>query len=359
MQAVAPAFPAPEPSITVAAQTRVEPFRFTASGGEYFRIWIVNLLLTIVTLGIYSAWAKVRRLRYFYGSTSLAGAAFEYHGQPLKILKGRLIAVAALVLYSGLTSIWPLTIFVLLPLLLLAAPFVIVRSRRFHMRMSSWRNLRFGFSGSYGGAAAAYLGWGFVAGITAYLLVPLWLFKKARYVVQETSYGRQRLSFTASPGSYFTFYFAAIGMGIVALGGSSLVLMAGGSLSQSLPPAAAMALLVAVQLGLIGAIFAIAAYYERSYVNTTFGGVWVGPHHVRSQVRVPRLLGLYVTNVLGVLFTLGLFYPWALVRRLRYQIESMSVEVVGSLDEFTAASAQGASAVGEEVGEFFDLDFGL
>ena len=75
------------------------PFEFRGNGGEYFRIWIVNLLLTIVTLGIYSAWAKVRRLRYFYGNTVLDGQSFEYHGQPLAILKGRLIVVAGYVVF--------------------------------------------------------------------------------------------------------------------------------------------------------------------------------------------------------------------------------------------------------------------
>ncbi len=38
-------------------QDEKQGFRFTGNGGEYFRIWIVNLMLTIVTLGIYSAWA--------------------------------------------------------------------------------------------------------------------------------------------------------------------------------------------------------------------------------------------------------------------------------------------------------------
>ena len=51
-----------------------EPLRFTGSGSEYFRIWIVNVLLTIVTLGFYSPWAKVRRLKYFYGNTYLLDA---------------------------------------------------------------------------------------------------------------------------------------------------------------------------------------------------------------------------------------------------------------------------------------------
>ena len=63
-------------------------------GGEYFGIWAINLLLSIATLGIYSAWAKVRRLRYFYGNTVVDGHALDYHANPIAILKGRLVAAA-------------------------------------------------------------------------------------------------------------------------------------------------------------------------------------------------------------------------------------------------------------------------
>lgn len=68
-------------------------FRFTGSGSEYFRIWITNLLLSILTLAIYSAWAKVRRNRCFCRNTRLADAAFDYHASPRTILCGRLLAV--------------------------------------------------------------------------------------------------------------------------------------------------------------------------------------------------------------------------------------------------------------------------
>src|SRR6266404_7232639 len=78
------------------------PVEFTAHAGEYFRIWIVNLALTIVTLGIYSAWAKVRKRRYFYGHTRIDGESFEYRANPVAILKGRLIAVA---LFAGFYAI--------------------------------------------------------------------------------------------------------------------------------------------------------------------------------------------------------------------------------------------------------------
>ncbi|MGI9420607.1 MAG: DUF898 family protein, partial [Geminicoccaceae bacterium] len=62
------------------------PFAFTGRAGEYFGIWIVNLLLSIVTLGIYSAWAKVRTRRYFYGNTKLADSTFDYLASPVQIL---------------------------------------------------------------------------------------------------------------------------------------------------------------------------------------------------------------------------------------------------------------------------------
>src|SRR5215475_16145459 len=77
-----------------------EPLRFTGTGSEYFGIWIVNLLLTILTLGIYSAWAKVRRLQYFYRHTELAGTGFDFHGSPTRILLGRIIAFVMLVAYN-------------------------------------------------------------------------------------------------------------------------------------------------------------------------------------------------------------------------------------------------------------------
>jgi len=58
---------------------RTYPFEFHGKTGEYFKIWIVNLFLTIVTLYVYSAWAKVRTKRYFYGNTTVDGSSFEYH----------------------------------------------------------------------------------------------------------------------------------------------------------------------------------------------------------------------------------------------------------------------------------------
>ena len=89
-------------------QATKTPVQFTGKGGEYFGIWIVNLLLSIITLGIYSAWAKVRRMKYFYNNTKIDGVGFDFHAKPLSILKGRIIAFLIFVLYAVLSRFSPI-----------------------------------------------------------------------------------------------------------------------------------------------------------------------------------------------------------------------------------------------------------
>src|SRR5690606_21680940 len=82
--------------------------QFHGQGGEFFGIWIVNILLSVITLGIYSAWAKVRTKRYFYGNTELAGDNFEYHATPIQLLKGRLVALLVVLVWAVTNTIFPL-----------------------------------------------------------------------------------------------------------------------------------------------------------------------------------------------------------------------------------------------------------
>ncbi|MBL9131958.1 MAG: DUF898 family protein, partial [Verrucomicrobiaceae bacterium] len=79
---------------------RAYPFEFHGRAGEFFRIWIVNVVLTVLTLGIYAAWAKVRTKRYFHGNTLLDGKPFDFTGNPISILKGNLIFGGLFVLNS-------------------------------------------------------------------------------------------------------------------------------------------------------------------------------------------------------------------------------------------------------------------
>jgi uncharacterized membrane protein YjgN (DUF898 family) len=349
------------------------PFESRASGGEYFRIWIVNLLLTVLTLGIYSAWAKVRSLRYFYGTTSLDGTAFEYHGTGLQILKGRLIAFGVLAIYSLTVQFAPVVALIFIPIFFFGLPWVIVKARTFQMRVSSWRNVRFNFHGTYGGAMAAYIGWALLAVVTLYTLVPLWLWKRTRYIVDNTTFGAERFRFATPMGRFFAFWYIAVGLGIAALIVFSFVFgaaMAGIIAAQGAEggapqdPTAILEALsggFAIVLALVGvlAAFAIGAYYQRSFTNAVFDGMELGEHRVQCNLRFGRLFFIHVTNFLGMLLTLGLFYPWARVRLLRYQVESMGFDAAGSLDRLVADNQAASSAIGEEFGEAFDVNFGL
>ena len=75
-------------------------FEFSGSAKEWFGIWIVNLLLSVITIGIYSAWAKVRSKKYFYRNTHVEGRNFDYHATGGQILKGRLIVIAAIICFQ-------------------------------------------------------------------------------------------------------------------------------------------------------------------------------------------------------------------------------------------------------------------
>ena len=65
------------------------PLEFTGSGGEYFRVWIVNVLLGILTLGFYTPWARRRTAQYFYDHSMVAGSPLEFTAQQRKMVAVR------------------------------------------------------------------------------------------------------------------------------------------------------------------------------------------------------------------------------------------------------------------------------
>jgi len=124
-------------------------FKFSGTEAEYFPIWIVNVLLTILTLGIYSPWAKVRTKQYFYGSTYLDGASFRYLADPKKILKGRLIAFGAFVSYYIASMFSPFAALVIMIIIISFAPALMVLSMSFSLRNSAFRNVVFRFKNDF------------------------------------------------------------------------------------------------------------------------------------------------------------------------------------------------------------------
>jgi uncharacterized membrane protein YjgN (DUF898 family) len=80
---------------------------------------------------------------------------------------------------------------------------------------------------------------------------------------------------------------------------------------------------------------------------------------MKSTLKIKEYLLLVVTNSVATALTLGLFHPWAKVRTLRYKLEHLTMVASGDLDSFIAKEQKQVSAVGEEMGDFLDFDFGL
>lgn len=336
------------------------PFRFTGSGADYFRIWIVNLLLSIVTLGIYSAWAKVRRLRYFYGHTAVDGSNFGYHASPIAILKGRLIAYAVVATLAVVSNLAPLLASVLYLPLLVLMPIVLVRAFRFRAVNSSYRGIRFRFDGLENDAFRVYLLLPLLVPFTLGLVYPLVVAKQREFMVDHSRLGQSRFAMALPTWLVYRIYGAAaiVGLGWFAVlattvAGAMLVAGANGGEPTMTPGVALVVLFSYVVIGVL--YVAVRTGFE----NLVWNHTRLDGHRFVSRLRIPRMLAIYLTNVVTIALTLGLAVPWARVRLARYRAESLTLLPGGALVSEADASASDVSATGAELSDAMDLDFGL
>jgi len=399
--------------LTAEVSDRWERIQFCGTGGEYFKIWIVNIFLSILTLGIYSAWAKVRTRRYFYGNTTLDGASFEYHATPTMILKGRLIAMAVLLitLSSGyIHSLLEVVFFILLALL---APFVIWRALIFNARMSSYRNVRFGYYSKASSfyvyllllpllVAAAVIGMQYFSGamdfghtvetealprggaslgvtiavtlLTIYILAPYIQKSINSLYFNGHKYGQGQFRARLDAWSYYLIYIKIIVLGIVVsfivMGGFTAIATFTGIGAEfsslintgesELPGGPGVFFSVFVFLPLFVIVIWFKAYATSRFRNYSLSKLKLDSTATfRSKMSPGELFRIQFSNLLLLVFTIGLAYPWTFVRLTRYKLQTLSVHIYGDVDQYVTQMQARQSALGEEIGEAFDLDLDL
>jgi uncharacterized membrane protein YjgN (DUF898 family) len=340
------------------AAPRNLPLSFTGSGSEYFRIWIVNALLSIITLGIYSAWAKVRTLQYFYRNTQLDGATFDYHGSPTAILKGRAIVFVLALAYNLASHASPLLAVGLAVVLAAVFPFLLVRSLRFRMANSSYRGLRFAFIGKDAEGYQVFLLWPILTVLSLYLLAPFAHQRFKRYQHNHTLFGTAPFAFDATASAFYGVYLRTAGMVAIFLIGGGLV---GGSLASAVGQSKGAVGVVfgMMMIGLYFGLMMIGPYFTARLQNLVWNNTTLLPHRFRSDVRAGKLFFIVLTNFIFIALTLGLFYPFARVRSTRYRVEAMTMIAVGPLDEFVAGEQQHVGALGDAAVDWYDIDIAL
>lgn len=205
-----------------AAQQEI-PLQFNGKASEYFGIWIVNVLLTIVTLGIYAPWAKVRTKRYFYGNTLLANSPFDFVANPMTILKGYLIALGFYIAFSVTSEFYPLFSVGLMLVFLLVLPWIVVRSMSFRLANTTYRNIRFNFERDYNEAYKVFLGLTLLIPVTFGLIFPYYHFRQSKFVIDKSRFGKSNFGLDLPAGSFYRIYiiiwllFMALGLFMVVL----------------------------------------------------------------------------------------------------------------------------------------------
>lgn len=335
-------------------------FSFSGKGSEYFGIWIVNLILTILTLGIYSAWAKVRRLQYFYRNTHLNESSFDYHGTASAILKGRLIAVGLFAAYYIFLKFMPLLGLAIGIIIALIMPYLLHTSFRFRLYNSSYRGLRFGFAGSVKSAYMTFLALPVFTVLSLYLLAPFTHQRIKAYQHNNSSFGQSAFTFSAGAGSFYKVYFFTL-MQLILI----VALFAFGAYRlfrdniANMPREAIVGFIFAIYLLLILTSLLIVPYFISRIQNLVWNNTKLDGHRFSSSLSARGLTWIILSNFIFIVLTLGLFKPFADIRMARYRIERMALLPAGNIDDFIASEQQKIGAAGTETAEIFDVDIGF
>lgn len=325
------------------AQANKLGIEFRGNGTEYFKIWIVNVLLTVVTLGIYSAWATVRNKRYFLSNTYLDDSNFRYLAEPLAILKGRLIAIAAFIVLSVVATLFPIVGGVLYIALIFAMPYFVNQSLAFNHRMTSYNNIQFRFKASYGEAFMALFVWPLLGLITLGLLYPQAFVKINQYVVNNSAYGTSKFKFEASFKDYGIIFLIMLGVGLV-VGGISWGI-------NAIAPALGVLSIILMSLMYLGLFL----YFTVQTTSLFYRSTTLAGHGFEANLTMIGLAKVILINLFLTLITFGLYLPAAKVRMTKYVCSCIQMNAVGSLDNFAAAEKENISALGEEFGQVFDF----
>lgn len=338
---------------------RLAAIEFSATPWAYTKFWLVNLLLTIATLGIYGAWAKVRNNQYLYGHTSVEGHRLQYLATPKQILIGRLIALGVLLLFMVISAISPVIGGVLYLGIIPLIPWLVMQGLKFTYRNTAYRNVRFDFKGDYIGALVHFILLPIVAMFTLYLALP-WVIKKIhQYMFGNCVYGGRELELNTDTGHYYKAALTVVVMSIVAMA-VVFFTMAGLITSIENPETANPFAFLPVVLIFYFFSYLVQAIFNAMIRNHIVGNLKAeGVARFESKITVGGYLGMTLLNAVLILFTLGLAYPATKVLKMRYLAANTTVFLTPQIDHMVNQVEGKDEAFGEEAAGLFDTDLSV
>jgi uncharacterized membrane protein YjgN (DUF898 family) len=313
----------------------VKRFRYEGTGGALLGLGLGNAILTLLTLGIYTFWARSKVREFHYGHTDLGGDRFAYHGTGTELFRGYLKASGIVILLAlglgiasaltGAENAPASTQFAILAVfyfgIFILGIVAVNGSRRYRLSRSSWRGIRF----SYHGEAEAFgklilRGFG-LSLITLGLYSPWFQNQRRAFLVNNARFGSEPFGYDAPADPLAKEWFKAL-------------------------------LLTIPTLGLIW-IWYGAFRHRYFWSNTHFAGA-----RFESSVSGGEILGLSLMNMLLVIVTIGIATPWVVTRTHAFWSDRLAL--VGAVDWAAIQQrAQAANATGEGLADSMDIDVGI
>ncbi|WP_420589345.1 YjgN family protein [Bacterioplanoides sp.] len=349
------------------AASKTVPIEFSGQKMEYTKLWLVNMLLTIITFGIYSAWAKVRNTQYLYGHTQVDGHRLRYLATPIQILRGRIIAVALFGTYALLNSLNPLAGVAAILVLLGAMPWLLIQGIKFSLRMTAYRDVRFSFHATYSNALGYFFLLPLAAVLTFGLAMPWALQKVHKYIHENISYGGKRFKLDSRVGHYYMIMFVVAGTIIFAM---LAILAVFGVLGVGAKFAAGTGLegnseavdiiVLSMLLGFYFINYLVAAIVQSMIRNHIMNNLKLeSVVSFNSDIRIPAFVWLNFSNALLIIFTLGLGYPATKIRKNAFLAAATQANIEPGIESLMNTVSDQDSAIGEEAAGLFDADFSL
>jgi uncharacterized membrane protein YjgN (DUF898 family) len=306
----------------------VRKFTFHGKGGTLFGIYIVNILLSIITLGLYYPWAKAALIKYTYSETEFEGSRFTFHGTGKEMFIGMLKAICLLGFIVGcfyLLIFLDLAMFAFIIYILALAfitPLAIVGSLKYRTSRSSWRGIHFGYRGTYNSMMKVCIKGTLLTIVTFGLYASWFLVDVYKEVFSNLRVGTLQFKFKGDGVSYFGINLGGYMLSIITLG-----------------------------------IYAF-KWISNTH-NYTTNSIEIVQDEKRGSFHASTtgwgIFKLMFGNMLILIFSLGLAAPWALVRSINYYMDNTIVKGIIDFDAITQSESYTKGTLGEGLIDSLDI----
>jgi uncharacterized membrane protein YjgN (DUF898 family) len=303
--------------------------RFFGTGSALFVLILKNVLLTLLSLGVYAAWAKTAQRKFVWQNTELHGQRFVYHGTGRELFAGYLkllggydvfFGVPALVRpFSSELALILQALFVLAILLLI--PFAIYWSRAYLMSRTSWRGVRFSLSPDARAFARVFIGGYLLTLITLGFYAPVWTNRAHAFLMNRTSFGDTRFRYDGADFEAWAIAMKGLFFSLLTFG--------------------------------VYYFWYLAEITRFRARHTHFGNA-----RGHSQLGGGELLRVGLIYIVGTTLTLGLAFPWLACYLMRTTLAGLSLQGEVDFAGIRRADASG-SALGDGLADAMDVGLPL